>query len=89
MVAGASDALYPSDTAARALADRLARAGKDATVVEHPNAGHSPFFAGETRPTPHPDRAWGGEPDADRSLGEAAWTVITQKLGLLQYLRPI
>lgn len=82
LVAGASDALYPSDTAAHALAERLDREGKHAVVLEHPHAGHSPFFPGEARPTPHSDRAWGGEPAADRELGDAAWTVITQRLGL-------
>ncbi len=82
LVAGGADALWPSDTAARAIADRLARFGKRAVLIEHPHAGHSPVFPGETqRPAPA-ERAWGGTPDADRELGAAAFVEILNRLGL-------
>lgn len=82
LVAGASDALWPSNTAARSLAARLTAAGRDAIVVEHPEAGHSPVFPGEQPPAPPTMRAWGGTPEADRALGEMAWAAITTSLGI-------
>jgi dienelactone hydrolase len=82
LVAGQSDALWPSDTAARQIVARLEQHGRTATLVEHPDAGHSPVFPGET-PLPAPaERAWGGTPSADRELGAAAWEVIVRCLKL-------
>jgi acetyl esterase/lipase len=82
LAAGAGDKLWPSDTAAREIAARLTLHGKQATVIEHPNAGHSPVFPGEiARPSPT-EHAWGGTPEADRALGQAAWTEITRRLSL-------
>lgn len=82
LVAGAADALWPSDTAARDLAARLNAAGRAAVLVEHPGAGHAPVFPGEAAPAPPTLRAWGGSPEADRELGAAAWAAIMAKLGL-------
>ena len=82
LVAGAADALWPSDMAAHDLAARLRAAGRAAIIVEHPGAGHSPVFPGETAPAPSTLRAWGGSPEADRALGEMAWAAITARLGL-------
>ncbi|MGA0602828.1 alpha/beta fold hydrolase [Caulobacter sp. KR2-114] len=80
LVAGKADALWPSDTAARRIIERLELHGRTATLVEHPDAGHSPVFPGETqRPAP-PERAWGGTPGADRELGALAWDVILLRL---------
>jgi len=82
LVAGADDKLWPSDTAAREIAARLALRGKQATVIEHPLAGHSPIFPSEvSRPEPT-DHAWGGTPEADQALGQAAWAEIMRRLGL-------
>lgn len=82
LVAGQADALWPSDAAAARIVQRLRRHGRDAVLIEHPHAGHSPVFPGETqRPAPA-ERAWGGTPEADRALGAAAWPVIVQELGL-------
>lgn len=82
LVAGCADALWPSDTAARQIAGRLEKHGRTATLVEHPEAGHSPVFPGETQPVAPPERAWGGTPAADRELGAAAWAKIVNRLGL-------
>lgn len=82
LVAGAGDLLWPSETAARRIAARLAQHGKAATVIEHPTAGHSPVFPGEAS-LPEPiERAWGGTPEADRELGAAAWAEIVRRLDL-------
>ncbi len=79
LVAGAGDLLWPSETAAHAIAARL---GREAVIIEHPAAGHSPVFPGEAH-LPEPlTRAWGGTPEADRELGAAAWAEITSRLGL-------
>jgi len=82
LVAGAADQLWPSDTAAREIAGRLARFGRAARVIEHPGAGHSPRFPGEPARAQPPDHAWGGTPDADLALGAAAWAEITRRLEL-------
>lgn len=87
LVAGAADALWPSDSAAREIAARLAQHGKRVSVVEHPDAGHNPVFPGETQRSAPPERAWGGTPAADRELGAAAWIEITRRLGLVQDFR--
>jgi hypothetical protein len=82
LVAGAADALWPSDTAAHQIAARLAAHGKTATVIEHPGAGHSPIFPGEPELPEPMARAWGGTRAADRELGAAAWAEIVRRLGL-------
>src|SRR2546423_7031778 len=50
LVAGADDALWPSDMFARSIEDRLASAGKSATLIHHPKAGHRLPFPSETTP---------------------------------------
>lgn len=82
LVAGQADALWPSDTAAGEIVARLERHGKTATLVQHPRAGHSPVFPGETQLAAPVERAWGGTPEADRELGAAAWATIVERLGL-------
>lgn len=71
LVAGADDALWPSDVFARALADRAAKAGKSVDVEIHPNAGHRTLFPGETKPR-SALHAHGGTDEADRELGARA-----------------
>ena len=79
LVAGGDDALWPSDVFARSIAQRLASAGKSATLVHHPDAGHRVLFPGETTPrsTQH---AHGGRDDADAELGRSAWEAISARL---------
>jgi uncharacterized protein len=75
LVAGGDDALWPSELFARAIAARLAAAGKRASLVFHPEAGHRVLLPGETTPrsTRH---AHGGGDAADMVLGQAAWDAI-------------
>lgn len=82
LVAGADDALWPSVAGARRLAGRFAKAGRAATVVEHPRAGHSPVYPGQPLRAAPKERAWGGNPEADRELGSAAWAAILKQLNL-------
>lgn len=81
LVAGADDALWPSDIFARALADRAATAGKSVELEIHPSAGHRTLFPGETKPrsTLH---AHGGTDEADRDLGARAWAKALRLLEL-------
>ena len=81
LVAGADDALWPSDMFARALADRAHAAGKTLALDIHPAAGHRILFPGETKPrsTLH---AHGGTDAADRELGARAWATALRLLGL-------
>jgi uncharacterized protein len=81
LVAGGDDALWPSDVFARALAERLKAAGKAHLLVTHPEAGHRVLLPGETTPQSTVN-AHGGNDDADRSLGLAAWKAISQVLHL-------
>lgn len=81
-VAGGDDALWPSDTATHALAERLRNVGRTATVVEHPGAGHSPVYPGQVPPPAPAERAWGGSQEADSALGTMAWKAIVERLGL-------
>ena len=79
LVAGGDDALWPSDLFAGSIAERLASAGKRATLIQHPQAGHRVLFPGETtaRSTQH---AHGGTDEADAELGRAAWDAISDRL---------
>jgi dienelactone hydrolase len=79
LVAGEDDALWPSATFARALADRLRASGKAASLVLHPAAGHRVLLPGETTPRSTVN-AHGGTDEADRALGRAAWSEISRFL---------
>ncbi|MCX7360951.1 MAG: alpha/beta fold hydrolase [Alphaproteobacteria bacterium] len=81
LVAGADDALWPSDIFARALAERAALAGKSVDVEIHPDAGHRTLFPGETKPR-SALHAHGGTDEADRELGARAWAKALRLLGL-------
>src|SRR5437016_14438005 len=72
-------ALWPSDMFAKPIAERLASAGKNATLVHHPNAGHRLLFPSETtlRSIHH---AHGGSDEADAELGRSAWDAISALL---------
>jgi hypothetical protein len=79
LVAGGDDALWPSDVFAKSIAERLASAGKSATLIHHPKAGHRVLFPSETTPrsTQH---AHGGSDEADAELGRSAWGAISALL---------
>ena len=79
LVAGGDDALWPSDMFAKSIEGRLASAGKNATLIHHPNAGHRLLFPSETTPrsTQH---AHGGSDEADAELGRSAWDAISALL---------
>lgn len=81
LVAGGDDALWPSDTFARSIAERLEAHGREASLIFHPDAGHRILFPGETTPrsTLH---AHGGNDQADAELGRDAWHAILKTLGL-------
>lgn len=75
LVAGADDALWPSERFAKSLAARLAAAGRRHFLVTHPRAGHRVVLPGETAPRSRIN-AHGGTDEADCELGREAWTVI-------------
>ena len=71
LVAGGDDALWPSDMFAKSIEERLASAGKTATLIHHPNAGHRLLFPSETTPRSI-QHAHGGSDEADAELGRSA-----------------
>jgi hypothetical protein len=81
LVAGGDDALWPSEPFARAVADRLASAGKRASLITHPHAGHRVLLPGETTPR-SAKHAHGGSDEADMALGRSAWEAIVRVLRL-------
>jgi len=79
LVAGGDDALWPSDMFAKSIAERLGSAGKNATLIHHPNAGHRLLFPSETTPRSN-QHAHGGSDEADAELGRSAWDAISARL---------
>jgi acetyl esterase/lipase len=77
LVAGEADALWPSDTFARALVQRLRDHGQASTLLLHPDAGHRILLPGDTTPRSQL-HAHGGSDRADIELGEAAWRAIVE-----------
>lgn len=75
LVAGADDALWPSDRFAESLAERLAAAGRRHFLITHQSAGHRVLLPGETTERSRVN-AYGGTDEADRELGCNAWSVI-------------
>jgi uncharacterized protein len=76
LVAGGDDALWPSDVFAKSIDERLASAGKSATFIQHPDAGHRVLFPTETTPRSI-QHAHGGSDEADAELGRSAWDAIS------------
>jgi dienelactone hydrolase len=81
LVAGADDALWPSDRFAASLAERLAAAGNRYVLITHPHAGHRILLPGETAGRSRAN-AHGGTDEADRELGRNAWSVIMDVCGM-------
>jgi len=81
LVAGGDDALWPSEMFARAIVARRAAAGKRASLVVHPEAGHRVLLPGETKPRSRL-HAHGGTDEADSALGKSAWEAIMPLLNL-------
>ena len=81
LVAGGSDALWPSDTFANSMASRLAAFGRHALLLLNQEAGHRVLLPGETAPRSSL-RAHGGHDKADAALGQDAWNAITELLKL-------
>ncbi len=79
LVAGGDDALWPSDIFAKAIEERLVSAGRNATLIQHPNAGHRVLFPSETSPRSI-QHAHGGSDEADAELGRLAWDAISAHL---------
>ena len=84
LVVGEDDQMWPSAAFARALAKRGDAAGKRIESVNHPGAGHRPYFPGEQTPAPSVRYLYGGTVDADAALGAAAWPRALACLGLAQ-----
>jgi hypothetical protein len=61
------------------IAEPLASAGKNATLIHHPNAGHRLLFPSETTPRSN-QHAHGGSDEADAELGRSAWDAISARL---------
>jgi acetyl esterase/lipase len=81
LVAGADDALWPSERFAKSLAARLTAAGRRHFLITHPRAGHRVVLPGETASRSRTN-AHGGTDEADCELGRRAWTVIEDVCGL-------
>lgn len=77
LVAGGDDALRPSAAFAEALAARLERHGKVASLLINATAGHRVLLPGESTPK-STINAHGGTDEADRELGRAAWSEIAR-----------
>ncbi|MFI1383602.1 acyl-CoA thioester hydrolase/BAAT C-terminal domain-containing protein [Embleya sp. NPDC020886] len=76
LVAGGADRMWPSLRFAHELADRRTTAGRKTTLITRPDAGHRTVFPGESAPPPSPRFDHGGTPEADATLGTAAWPHI-------------
>ena len=81
-VAGADDQVWPSDRFAAEIAHRMTDHGRDVTVLIGPDAGHRVVLPGEERVSGGQPMARGGNREADAALGERAWPVLVETLGL-------
>lgn len=79
LVAGAADALWPSDTMAGSIAQRLRDRERSCTLLVHPDAGHRILLPGETTPRSQL-HAHGGSDHADAELGKVAWEAVVEHM---------
>jgi hypothetical protein len=73
LIAGGADRMWPSVRFAHELADRRTAADRKAAVITQTDAGHRTVFPGEMAPPPSTRFDHGGNPEADATLGAAAW----------------
>ncbi|MFF1299480.1 MULTISPECIES: acyl-CoA thioester hydrolase/BAAT C-terminal domain-containing protein [unclassified Streptomyces] len=73
LVAGGDDAMWPSLAFAEQLAQRRRSAGASVRLIARHDAGHRPRFPGESPASASSRFEYGGTPEADALLGEAAW----------------
>ena len=81
LIAGGTDALWPSDLFAHEIFNRRRAFGTDTELILDPDAGHRILLPGETTPRSSL-HAHGGSDEADARLGLAAWAAIARTLGL-------
>ncbi len=79
VIAGGSDALWPSDLFANEIVRRRREYGMDTEVVYNPDGGHRILLPGESTPRSSL-HAHGGCDEADMRLGFAAWSAIVKTL---------
>lgn len=82
LVAGEDDQVWPAAAFARAIADRREGHGLLTEVVVGPDAGHRVVLPGEAVVEGGQRMRRGGNVEADRALGAAAWPVVAEALGL-------
>ncbi|MFA1623426.1 acyl-CoA thioester hydrolase/BAAT C-terminal domain-containing protein [Rhizobium mongolense] len=82
LIAGGSDALWPSESFARSVLHRRQMFAKEAELICDPEAGHRILLPAETTPRSSL-HAHGGSDEADTRLGRAAWVAFANILGRL------
>ncbi|MFA1673622.1 acyl-CoA thioester hydrolase/BAAT C-terminal domain-containing protein [Rhizobium mongolense] len=82
LIAGGSDALWPSESFARSVLHRRQMFAKEAELICDPEAGHRILLPAETTPRSSL-HAHGGSDEADTRLGRTAWVAFANILGRL------
>lgn len=82
LVSGGDDRVWPSESFARAIIARRARAGLTTEHVTLAEAGHRTLLPGEQAPSGGRPMLRGGTPEADAALGRRAWPRLCDLLGL-------
>ncbi|MFJ3310509.1 acyl-CoA thioester hydrolase/BAAT C-terminal domain-containing protein [Streptomyces sp. NPDC086549] len=88
LVAGGDDAMWPSLPFAEQLSERRRSAGSTVHLIARHDAGHRPRLPGESPAPVSPHYLYGGTPEADALLGEAAWPHILDRLSIESKLSP-
>ncbi len=79
--AGGADRVWPSAAFSEEIVARRSQHGQDTTYLFHPDAGHRVVLPGETPPAPRADLPPGGDPAADRALGEQVLAALLRLAG--------
>lgn len=82
LVAGGDDQVWPGTEHAERIARRRTAAGMETMIIQDGEAGHRVVLPGEEPVVGGQSMARGGAPAADSRLGERAWSVILDVLGL-------
>ena len=80
LVAGGDDQVWPALPMCESIKTRRAEQGLDTVLVCDPEAGHRTVLPGEPIVTGGMQMRRGGTEDADKRLGDAAWSHITALL---------